>query len=385
MTRFWLAGVCVASFYGSAQADETFFSAEAPASMAVSDAQEGLFRPGAMPAVGAYAGKPAGSLDLVAIGVRLRAGLLRNGPAPMEGSNFKDPGTGGLGTLGLAVRVVEHGFWVEGVVGGGVTGKDKVPALEAGVGYLLDVGKISVGPSVRYMRLVGGNSPGLLGSADLVLAGIDVRFGTKSHDKRAKYETFVAQAPVDRTPVVVGPVADDHDAVADAAAEPSCADDAEGCPLGDDVFLKDGRIVLDERVLFDFGRAHVHARGREAIQAIASAWKSHPEWKHVVIEGHCDVRGNDEYNQWLSELRAGRARDVLLKAGFAADQVTAIGYGRTRPRDEGTTEAAHQRNRRVEFVIETQVEVHQPRTASAPADPAATGGAKSFAALAPTK
>jgi outer membrane protein OmpA-like peptidoglycan-associated protein len=367
MTRFWRASVLVGVIFGGerlARADETFFVAEAPASLAVSDAQEGLFRPGMMPAIGAYASKAVHGFDF-GFGVRLRLGVMRNGPAPDPEMHLNDPGVGGMGTLGLAFRVARRGLWLEAVAGGGMTGKDRVPALEAGVGWMLDVGDISVGPSARVLRLIGGDSPGQLGSADLALVGIDVRFGARAHGIHnveavpAAVEVVVA----DPAPMVVGTGDADGDDASDDADEPSCAEDLEGCPVADDVFVRDGRIVLDERVLFDFNKAHVHARGREAIAQIAKTWRAHPEWASVVIEGHCDARGSDEYNQWLSELRAQRARAVLLRAGIAPDRVEAVGYGRSRPRDAGSSEAAHQRNRRVEFVITTHETVHQPAAA----------------------
>src|SRR5689334_2260056 len=122
---------------------EGWLVAEAPAAIAVSDAQSGVFRPGAMPAVGAYADN-----GWFAIGARLRAGVLRNGPGP--GNGYADPGVGGLMTAGLAMRVHSHGAWAELVGGGGLTGEDWVPTVEAGVGYLFAVGDYDVGPSARF-------------------------------------------------------------------------------------------------------------------------------------------------------------------------------------------------------------------------------------------
>src|SRR5262249_11205761 len=92
--------------------------------------------------------------------------------------------------------------------------------------------------------------------------------------------------------------------------------------------------------------------GREIIGAIVKAAEQHPEWLTITIEGHADVRGDDDYNQALSEHRAERARDVMIKAGFPEDRVKAVGYGRSHPRDPGTTPEAHARHRRVEFVID---------------------------------
>jgi len=113
--------------------------------------------------------------------------------------------------------------------------------------------------------------------------------------------------------------------------------------------------VLDEHVVFDVGRARIHSRGRDVIAAIARAWRAHPEWERVVIEGHADTRGPDDYNLELSRRRAVQVRRVLLRHGIDPLRIDAVGYGRSRPRDSGTTEAAHRRNRRVEFVIDRKV------------------------------
>ncbi len=88
------------------------------------------------------------------------------------------------------------------------------------------------------------------------------------------------------------------------------------------------------------------------VHAIVKAAQHHTEWLHLTIEGHADVRGPDDYNQSLSELRAERTRDQMIKAGFPAEKITVVGYGRSKPRDPGMSPEAHQRNRRVEFVID---------------------------------
>ena len=314
--------------------------AEAPAAIAVSDAQQGVFRPGVMPAFGAYA-----SGARVALGLRMRAGILRDGPAPVE-SNLRDPGVGGLATFGLAVRLPLRAFWIEGVAGGGVTGSDFVPSVEAGAGWTFDAKHFDVGPSIRYVRVISRDEMAAFGTAELVLVGVDVRFG------KHRPAAFVAAAPPPPPPAppVVEVATADHDEAVDA--DTSCAQVLDGCPVAEAIHIVDDRIVLDERVLFDFNRARVRSSGRVLVAVIAKLWREHPDWKRLTIEGHADVRGSDEYNQSLSELRAQRVREVLVESGAAPDLIGAVGYGRTRPRDSGTSEEAHQHNRRVEFVID---------------------------------
>jgi outer membrane protein OmpA-like peptidoglycan-associated protein len=349
MTRMLvLALVCVSRV----AAADRWLTAELPAATAVSAVQEQAFRPGAMPALGAYV-----TSGHFALGARLRAGILRNGAAP--GGNMMDPGVGGLATFGAAGRVTFGDAWLEVVAGGGVTGSDVVPVFEAGIGYTRDVGSIAIGPSARYVRVVA-TAGDAFGSADLVLVGADVLFG-RAHPRRVVPVHAVAvAAPVPPpAPEPEPTVARDDDRIVDQSA--SCADllefldRASGCGPGAAVDVVGDRIILDDRVLFDTDHAHVHAAGRAVLRAIAKAAEAHPEWTTITVEGHTDVRGADDYNQLLSEHRAEAARAVLLKAGVDPDRVKTVGYGRTRPRDPGVTPEAHQRNRRVEFVIDRAV------------------------------
>ena len=336
-----LTGLALAS--GVAHADG-WLVVEAPISIATSDAQAGAFRPGVMPAVGAYIE------NRFAIGVRLRGGILRDGPSP--GANLADPGGGGLTTASLAVRFGGR-LWAEFAAGGGITGDDLVPAVEAGVGWSMAIGKLDIGPSARYVRVVSNDSMHAFGSADLALFGVDVRFG------RQRKARVAAPVTVERVEAVAAvEVHRDHDRVVEQEA--GCTVDAQGCPatpveLAEDIVIQDDRIVLEERVLFAFARARVRSGGREVLARLVEVWRDHPEWMRITIEGHADVRGTDEYNQWLSEERARRVRAVMVKLGVAEDTITVVGYGRTRPRDAASSEGAHARNRRVEFVIDRHV------------------------------
>src|SRR6185295_1380372 len=151
---------------------------------AFSEPQSGMFRAGVMPAIGVYSDR-----GIAAIGLRMRAGVLRNGPAP--DGHRGDPGLGGLGTAGVALRIAAHGLWLEGVAGGGLTGRDLVPSIEAGVGWDFAAGAVDIGPSARYLRVVSRDPEATLGSANLVLFGIDVRFG-EQRETRARSVVIAA-------------------------------------------------------------------------------------------------------------------------------------------------------------------------------------------------
>lgn len=70
----------------------------------------------------------------------------------------------------------------------------------------------------------------------------------------------------------------------------------------------------------------------------------------VKVEGHCDERGTDEYNLALGENRAKTSMNYLITLGVPAEQLSVISYGEERPLDNGHTEEAWAKNRRVEFV-----------------------------------
>ena len=71
----------------------------------------------------------------------------------------------------------------------------------------------------------------------------------------------------------------------------------------------------------------------------------------VIVEGHCDERGTEEYNLALGERRARAVRDYLLARGIAADRVTLVSYGEERPSCTEENEACWRENRRAAFVV----------------------------------
>jgi peptidoglycan-associated lipoprotein len=72
---------------------------------------------------------------------------------------------------------------------------------------------------------------------------------------------------------------------------------------------------------------------------------------NVLIEGHCDERGTEEYNLALGEKRALAARDFLIRFGIAKSRLSIVSYGEERPLDPGHNETAWAKNRRALFVI----------------------------------
>jgi peptidoglycan-associated lipoprotein len=71
----------------------------------------------------------------------------------------------------------------------------------------------------------------------------------------------------------------------------------------------------------------------------------------LIIEGHCDERGSNEYNLSLGEQRALSVRTYLVNLGISADRIQSRSFGEERPAVQGTGEAAWRLNRRGEFAL----------------------------------
>jgi len=103
-------------------------------------------------------------------------------------------------------------------------------------------------------------------------------------------------------------------------------------------------------VLFDIAKYNLRPAAREALAKLSGIVLGHPGLK-LEIEGHTDSTGSDEFNQDLSEKRAGAVRDYLVQQGISADSIEARGFGKTQPIASNETTEGRQQNRRVEMVI----------------------------------
>jgi peptidoglycan-associated lipoprotein len=101
---------------------------------------------------------------------------------------------------------------------------------------------------------------------------------------------------------------------------------------------------------FDFDRYEIREDAKPVLQADATWLKKFSSIK-VLIEGHCDERGTEEYNLALGEKRAKSTMDYLSSLGISPDRMKIISYGKSQPLDNGRTEAAWQKNRRAQFLI----------------------------------
>jgi outer membrane protein OmpA-like peptidoglycan-associated protein len=144
---------------------------------------------------------------------------------------------------------------------------------------------------------------------------------------------------------------DEDDTCPDEPETVNGVEDEDGCPDEGLVVLEGDRVVLDDAVLFDFDRARVRHGARPILEAVVQLFRAHPEWDRVRIEGHADTRGEETWNQQLSERRAHAVRSVLVSMGLPDTRIECEGFGEARPRADGDTEDAYQLNRRVEIVM----------------------------------
>jgi len=101
-------------------------------------------------------------------------------------------------------------------------------------------------------------------------------------------------------------------------------------------------------IYFDYDQFALTPDGQAALQFNADVLRKAPHVR-VVIEGHCDERGTDEYNLALGERRARAVVDFLVGLGISPDRATTVSYGSELPVDPGHNEAAWSKNRRAHF------------------------------------
>ncbi|HEY7642491.1 MAG TPA: OmpA family protein [Steroidobacteraceae bacterium] len=112
-----------------------------------------------------------------------------------------------------------------------------------------------------------------------------------------------------------------------------------------------GVVVTLGDVLFDTGMATLKPGAYSTIDRLATVLKEDPQRK-VLIEGHTDNVGSDEYNQGLSERRAASVQAALFERGVEASQISTVGKGETSPVASNDSPVGRQQNRRVELVFQ---------------------------------
>jgi peptidoglycan-associated lipoprotein len=111
-------------------------------------------------------------------------------------------------------------------------------------------------------------------------------------------------------------------------------------------------VVLNP-IYYDYDQSGVRPDQRETARANANVLETHPDWK-ILVEGHCDERGTNEYNMALGQRRAESAKRYLVNLGISPARMTTVSFGEERPADPGHDETSWWKNRRAEFTLMTR-------------------------------
>jgi peptidoglycan-associated lipoprotein len=106
-------------------------------------------------------------------------------------------------------------------------------------------------------------------------------------------------------------------------------------------------------IRFDFDKYDIRPGDAKTLDADAGWLKANPQ-NLVLIEGHCDERGTNEYNLALGERRAKSTMNYLVAQGVQASRITIISYGKERPVCTEHNEGCWAQNRRAHFLTKAQ-------------------------------
>ncbi|TRX58747.1 OmpA family protein [Fulvivirga sp. M361] len=109
-------------------------------------------------------------------------------------------------------------------------------------------------------------------------------------------------------------------------------------------------ITFNEGLRFDVNSSSVRSSSSGNLTDLSTVLSKYEDTE-ILIEGHTDSSGSEDYNQTLSEKRAESVKRILIKNGVVAGRMTSIGYGEDQPLEDNSTEAGKQANRRVEVAI----------------------------------
>jgi len=101
---------------------------------------------------------------------------------------------------------------------------------------------------------------------------------------------------------------------------------------------------------FEYNDAALSTDAQTALTNSATWLKKNSQY-NLLIEGHCDERGTEQYNLALGDRRANQAKEYLVTLGVDASRIRTVSYGEERPFDPGHDESAWAKNRRDHLVL----------------------------------
>ena len=104
---------------------------------------------------------------------------------------------------------------------------------------------------------------------------------------------------------------------------------------------------------FEYDKYDIRPSDAKILDASAAWLKTNPR-NLLLIEGHCDERGTNEYNLALGERRAKAAMSYLVALGIQANRISIVSYGEERPVCQESSEACWAKNRRAHFLVKPE-------------------------------
>jgi outer membrane protein OmpA-like peptidoglycan-associated protein len=110
------------------------------------------------------------------------------------------------------------------------------------------------------------------------------------------------------------------------------------------------KITFDSGLLFAVDKATLNSQSRDNLAKLAVILNRYED-THILLEGHTDATGSEEYNLELSQKRAQAVANELSSRNVIATRFTIMGYGESQPVDTNDSGYGRQQNRRVEVAI----------------------------------
>jgi len=110
------------------------------------------------------------------------------------------------------------------------------------------------------------------------------------------------------------------------------------------------KVTFQSGILFDVNKSDLRPEAQVELTKLASVLSKYDD-TNILLEGHTDSDGSDEYNLTLSERRARAVQAFLAQQGVMTTRMTVMGYGESQPVADNSTTLGKQANRRVEVAI----------------------------------
>jgi peptidoglycan-associated lipoprotein len=138
------------------------------------------------------------------------------------------------------------------------------------------------------------------------------------------------------------------EAVEEVTMEPQEIKGQEMAKVEEEVVKKPGKLDFRD-IYFDYDRYDIKESAKAVLGELAT-WLINND-ASILIEGHCDDRGTNEYNLALGDRRASSVKSFLISSGVSARKIETVSFGEEKPLCPEQNESCWSKNRRAHFVI----------------------------------